>query len=259
MTSMTSAEKIPFIKADNLNYAAILHGFFGRIGGVSRGLYSSLNCSKYIEDDSECVEKNLHAVAEVFGIKRIITMHQVHGTSCVIVDSSSPDSIEDADALVTSEKNIGIGVLTADCAPILFFDEKNPQVAVAHAGWKGAVKGVIESTIEKMCLLGTNPSDLKVAVGPCVGQKSYEVSDDFIDNFNEKYDSFCKINNILHFSIEKYCLGRLCAAGVPKDNIFIAGIDTFANNDQYFSYRFANKFTGGICGRNLSVISIMQL
>ncbi len=253
---MKLGEKIPFIKAINLSSKKVSHGFFGRIGGVSSGLYSSLNGSKYVGDNDYYVDSNLKAISDALGLSRIITIHQVHGTTCAVVDSSSPDSIENTDALVTSAPGIGIGIVTADCAPILFFDSKNLIVGAAHAGWKGAVAGVIESTIEKMKSLGTNTADLKVAIGPCISQSSYEVKNDFTENFSETYDSFCKIGDRLHFSIEKYCLGRLCDAGVSKHNVFIVGVDTFADNNRYFSYRFANKFTRGVCGRNVSVISI---
>lgn len=244
------------IVSDNLDSRYVSHGFWGRKGGVSSGAYSSLNCSKYVGDDEDCVKKNLDIVTEFIGSSRIITMNQVHGNVCLEVGEKSPDIISGVDAIVTSTKGIALGVLTADCAPILFFDEKELIIGVAHAGWRGAVSGIIESTINKMRLLGSESVNIKVAIGPCIGKNSYEVDDHFKSNFKGTGDCFCLINQKLHFDLVKYCFDILIEMRIMECNIYTSNIDTFKNSEQYFSYRFANKFLNKISGRNISVICL---
>jgi len=231
------------------------HGFFGRKGGESRGLYSSLNCSKFVGDDESLVQKNLDNVRSHLRATKLVTLNQVHGNLCVIADENTASDIK-ADALVTNVPDIAIGVLTADCVPILFLDKKNKIAGAAHAGWKGAVGGIVEATVQKMKELGSDVKDICAGIGPCVAKESYEVDEEFKANFHGRGDCFCIINLKLHFDLPKYCYLRLVDQGVGKDNIEILGIDTFADRESYFSFRYANKNTDGVCGRQISAICL---
>lgn len=236
-------------------FNCISHAFFGKKSGESLNLFSSLNCSKYVGDDELKVSKNLEIVSGFIRSSKLITLHQIHSNICVEVMENSEGDI-DADALVTRAKNVAIGVLTADCAPILFYDSKENIVGAAHAGWRGAAFGIIESTIRKMEDIGSNPKNIIVAIGPCIGKNSYEVDEEFMQNFHGKGDCFCLVNHKLHFDLPKFCYKKLVECGLQKDNIDVLNIDTFADNENYFSYRFATKNSNGVCGRQISTICL---
>jgi YfiH family protein len=246
------------VLAKNLISPGVSHGFFSRKCGKSTGHYASLNCAKYVGDDRENVSKNLDIARKFLNASALVTLRQVHSSICVKVSAAAVDdeSPINADAMVTNAKGIAIGVLTADCVPLLFYDAKKAVIGAAHAGWRGAVSGIIESTLKKMAEFGCNPADINVALGPCIGKNSYEVDDDFKKNFKGRGDCFCTIDAKMHFDLPKYCSRMLLESGVQKSNIEIIDIDTFADNENYFSYRFANKFSGGVCGRNISAICI---
>jgi YfiH family protein len=243
------------VNAKNLVSPGVVHGFFGRHGGGSEGKYSSLNCSNYVGDDEDRVKKNLEIVKNTVNASKIITLHQIHSNICIEVTKNTSDSI-DGDAFVTAEKDIALGILTADCAPILFCDFKENIIGAAHAGWRGAVSGIIESTINKMISIGSNPINIKAAIGPCIGKNSYEIGDDFKKSFTGEGDCFLLMDMKLHFDLPKYCQKRMLECRLREDNIEILDIDTFAKNNDYFSYRYSGKFSDGICGRNISVICL---
>ncbi|MBQ7674137.1 MAG: peptidoglycan editing factor PgeF [Alphaproteobacteria bacterium] len=236
---------------------SVPHGFFGRKGGKSSGLYESLNCSDYVGDSLENVSANLDIAKEYLGglnpVSKLITLKQIHSNICIEVSKETESGIE-ADAMVTKEKNIAIGILTADCTPILFFDPVQSVVGAAHAGWRGAVGGVIEATIKSMRNLGCEPQNIVAAIGPCIGRNSYEIDDDFKRNFSGSGDCFCLINMRLHFNLPKFCRQRLLKSGITEANIETIDIDTYKNCNNYFSYRFATKNSDGICGRQISAI-----
>lgn len=243
------------IKTKNIS---VPHGFFGRKGGRSAGLYTSLNCSEYVGDSEEVVRANLEITKNFLTsepTKKLITLKQIHSNICIEVTKSNVSGIE-ADAMVTKEKNIIIGVVTADCAPVLFFDSKKNIIGVAHAGWRGAVSGIIEATIKKMCEIGSNPSDIFAAIGPCIGRNSYEIDDDFKRNFSGSGECFCLVNHRIHFDLPKFCRKKLLESSIKEENIETIDIDTYENCSDYFSYRYATKNSSGICGRQLSAICL---
>ena len=243
------------IRAKNIS---VSHGFFGKIGGKSTGLYASLNCSDYVGDSRENVQSNLDIAKNFLTSEpnaKLITLKQIHSNICIEVTNDSTSGIE-ADALVTKERNIAIGILTADCAPVLFFDPQKSIIGAAHAGWRGAVGGVIESTIKKMRECGSNSSDIFAAIGPCIGKNSYEIDDDFKRNFSGSGECFCLVNHRIHFDLPKFCRKRLIESGIKETNIETLDIDTYANYGNYFSYRYATKNSSGICGRQLSAICL---
>lgn len=235
--------------------------FFGKSGGASTGSYSSLNCSKYVGDDVERVNKNLKNVSSILRADKLFSLHQTHGNACVVVDLDTDDTVDpEADAIVTKSFEVAITIVTADCAPLLFFDPVHHVIGAAHAGWKGAVGGVIDSTIQAMTDLGCEKNNILIAIGPCVMKNSYKVTNEFKDHFKpddaDCFESFDR-NNLL-FDLPAYCFKRLCASGINKNHIDILCEDTVSNTDKFFSYRFAIKHTRGICGRNISAICMHQ-
>lgn len=233
------------------SFGDVVCSFFGRNSGFSEGLFSSLNCSKFVGDNLESVEKNLEFVRKSIGAKKLVTLNQIHSAKCIIADEKS-ESDQEADALVTQSENIALGILTADCAPVLLFDPDKKIIGAAHAGWKGAKAGVIENTIEKMVSLGSRCEDIVAEIGPCIHVESYGVDDDFLSNFPAEY--FSKINNKDHFDIVRFCCDRLKEKEISK--ISVDETDTYKNHEKYFSFRYARQNSNGICGRNISVICL---
>lgn len=250
MNPQMSIDSIQSAKLKNVK-----HGFFGRSGGSSSGLFSSLNGGKFVGDDLGSVQKNLEDVRVSLGADILVTLKQIHSSKCLIVENSD-EMDQEADAMVTNIKGIALGVVTADCAPLLFFDKTKNIVGAAHSGWKGAVGGVIESTLDCMQSLGSDLNDVVVAIGPCIHVGSYEVDDDYLNNFPNDKNCFEKIEGKYHFDLPKYCIGRLIDRGIHFENIDVVNVDTFQNPQKYFSFRYANKYSGGVCGRNLSVICL---
>ncbi len=236
------------------SFGNIVCSFFGRDSGFSEGLFSSLNCSKFVGDDVDSVEKNLEFVRESIGAKKLMTLNQIHSAKCIVVDEKN-ESDQEADALVTQSEDIALGILTADCVPVLLFDPSKKIIGAAHAGWKGAKAGVIENTVEKMVSLGSSRGDIVAEIGPCVHVESYEVGEDFLGNFSSEY--FTKIRGKDHFDVVKFCYDRLKEKGISK--ISVDEIDTYKNHEKYFSFRYARQNSEGVCGRNISVICLKSI
>jgi YfiH family protein len=243
------------VQSEKITSEVADHGFFGRKGGNSSGFFSSLNCGKFVGDNETAVLQNLGIVRKELQAEKLITLKQTHGAVCIVANQQTESDLR-ADAIVTKTPNIAIGIVTADCVPILFLDKKNRIIGAAHAGWRGAAFGIIEATIQKMTKLGSNPRDLTAAIGPRIATESYEVDDDFIRNFNKKYDCFSTVNSKTHFDVSRYCRRRLIESGLDENNIDILEIDTYSNQKDYFSYRFAKQNTNGICGRQISAICL---
>ncbi len=245
------------------------YGFFGRKGGVSAGIYDSLNCSLHSGDVMECILENRRRVALALtgsdaGDLSVKTLKQIHSSECFIGSDASSDSQTEGDALVSDTPDEIIGVLTADCAPVLFAGTKQngaPVVGAAHAGWGGALKGVCEQTILKMEKLGALKETITAAIGPCIGVKSYEVGPDFKMPFLEHNplaeQFFIKMNQSVHFDLESYVADRLEKAGIKT--IHKAGKDTYALENDYFSFRRATHRGEQNYGRQLSVISCVKV
>lgn len=248
---------------------AVMHGFFTRNGGVSTGLYGSLNCGVGSKDDPEAVVENRARVTAVFDapLENLLTLNQIHSDICLYVDAPY-DAINNrpqADALVTDKPGLMIGALSADCGPVLFSGRKfdgSPIIGAAHAGWGGAFKGILESTIFIMEKQGLDKSTLKAALGPCIGPKSYEVSDDFRDPFimqdmkNARFFVPAGRPGHLLFNLPGYIQRRLSLAGVP--HIAITDRDTCAETEHFFSFRRSTLGGQGDYGREVSVIQIRK-
>ena len=241
----------------NLN---IKHCFFSRKNGFSKGLYGSLNCGIGSHDKKENIVKNLKFVSEKISCNEnfLITLNQEHSNK--VIHFKNKDSVKNklkGDAIVTQVKNIGIGILAADCAPILFYDPKKKIIGCAHAGWKGALNGIIKNTVKKFYELDSNCDDLIVAVGPCIGKNNYEVKTDFIKKFlkkDKKNDTFFKKKNETHynFDLRGYINNEIVKLNIK--NIENIDKDTFAEKEFFFSYRRSCLNKERDYGRFISVI-----
>lgn len=250
---------VPFVTAAPL--ANVPHGFFGRQGGVSTGDLASLNCGLGSGDDPALIGENRRRVAlSVLPDATLTGLYQVHGNRCVIIDAQSDLAARpEADALATRSPGILLGILTADCVPVLFADRDAGVIGAAHAGWKGALAGVTDATLDAMEGLGARRDHIAVAIGPCIGRASYEVDDGFVASFadddpaNERFFAAGQPGHAM-FDIPAYVAARLAAAGVGR--IAITGQDTYSQWQDYFSYRRACHKGENSYGRQLSVIGL---
>ncbi|WP_232343209.1 peptidoglycan editing factor PgeF [Novosphingopyxis sp. YJ-S2-01] len=237
------------------------HGFLGRKGGVSNGLYGDLNVGIGSQDDALAVAENRRLAGRaVMADAPLQTVYQVHGRDVMTLTGPLPaDERPKADAMVTATPGLLLGILTADCAPVLLADEEAGVVGAAHAGWKGALAGVTDATIEAMEALGADRSRIAAAIGPCIAQASYEVDAGFLQRFcedapeNERF--FADGADGHHqFDLEGYVAARLAAAGVTR--VACLGLDTYRLEDRYFSYRRATHREEPDYGRQISLIGL---
>ena len=235
------------------------HGFFTRRGGVSTGPFASLNCSLSSPDDPAAIRENRVRVARRLEAVHLLGLTQVHGTA--VVTATVPWAAgqgQKADAMVTCQPGLALGIVTADCAPVLFAGAGGKIVGAAHAGWRGAVAGVLEATIAAMTALGAPPGDITAAVGPCIAQPSYEVGPDLRDAVlaRSAADSVFFAPGVREdrwqFDLPGYCAARLTAAGVG--HVIVTGFDTLADEDRFFSHRRRTLAKAGPIGHQISVI-----
>jgi len=250
------ADTVEVIHAPSLE--GIPHGFLGRRGGVSQGTIAGLNVGHGAEDDSEAVAENRRrAVAAVLPDAQLATVYQVHSPDAVEVREPWPhDERPRADAMVTDRPGLLLGVVTADCAPVLFADREAGVVGAAHAGWRGAHGGVVENTIAAMERLGARAERIAAAVGPAIAQASYEVDARFRDDFTSDEARFFAPGRAGHwqFDLEGYIAARLRAAGIAT--VDALGLDTYADEARFFSYRRATHRGVPTYGRQFSLIGL---
>ena len=238
----------------------INHCFFSRKNGVSHGCYESLNCGLGSSDKKKNVLKNLKIVSNKIGCNKkfLITLKQTHTNHVICFkNKKSVKNKLKGDALVTNIKDIGIGILTADCAPILFFDSKKKIIGCAHAGWKGALNGIIQNTVLKFKDLGSNINDIFAVVGPCIKKENYEVKNDFIKKFTAKDKNnikfFKKIYNKKYvFDLRKFINEQLHNLNIK--NVENVKLDTFSKKKLFYSYRRSCLNKDKDYGRCISVI-----
>ena len=237
----------------------IEHGFFNSKGGFSKGIYESLNCGIGSKDLKKNVVRNLEKVAKQINTTKqnIILLNQVHSNKVINVrDIFKIRRI--GDGLITNRKKLALGILTADCAPILIFDPKKKIIAALHAGWKGAFKDIIGKTINKLNQKGSKSKDLIAVVGPCISIKNYEVKKDFLNKFlqkSKKNIKFFKLyNKKIYFSLNSYIKSQLINMKVKK--IEIIHKNTFPKKNNFFSSRRSIKNKFNDYGRNISIIMI---
>ena len=249
-----------FLRAQNL---LMPHGFFTRRGGVSGGPFASLNCSLSGKDARDNVLENRARAARAVGAEPsdLVGIHQVHGTDVTYVTEPwTPGNGPRADAMVTDRGGIALGIVTGDCAPVLFADPDAGVIGAAHAGWRGAVAGVLEATLAAMAARGARAGRIAAAVGPCIGQASYEVGVDLRravlgrDPADARF--FAPGQRALHwqFDLPGYCAARLAAAGVGATEVL--GCDTLADEARFFSHRRRTLAGGGMIGHQISIITL---
>jgi YfiH family protein len=248
---------------DHLTIQALgaTHGFFTRAGGVSEGPFASLNCSLSGQDERARVLENRARAASALGAQpeHLLGLTQVHGRDVVTVTDTlwAAGQGPKADAMVTARPGLALGIITADCAPILFADPRAGVVGAAHAGWRGALGGVIEATLGAMVAIGAHPARVTAAIGPCIGQSSYEVAADLRDavlahNPSDQVFFTPGRPERWQFDLPGYCASRLRAAGIGR--VEVSGLDTLTEEARFFSHRRRTLAGGGPIGHQISVI-----
>ena len=258
---MVTSDKMMLSASSLASLDGVRHGFFTRQGGVSSGVYASLNCGPGSRDDAANVTENRARVAEILGAEPggLITVFQEHSAVAVIADKPwKAGKIPEADAIVTAKPGLAIGVLTADCAPVLFCDGAAGVIGAAHAGWRGALSGIVEATVEAMRKLGAKPERITAVIGPAISQKAYEVGADFVERFlaDEPESSAFFITDEgsgePHFDLPAYVGERLARAGVGS--IADLGFCTYCEETRLFSYRRSQHHGEEDYGRQISAI-----
>lgn len=250
------------IVADNLSVGSIRHGFFTRDGGLSTGIYAGLNCGVGSRDDTALVLENRARVARALGAKStdIVTLYQVHSADALAVDGPvDRNALPKADAVVTRTRGLAIGVLTADCTPVLLADSEAGVVGAAHAGWRGAASGVLEAAVAAMEELGAERGRIAAAVGPTISQAAYEVGADFEAELAaadvESAEFFAKgARGKSHFDLPGYVVHRLRRAGLA--DIERQTLCTYEHESRLFSYRRATHRQEPDYGRQISAIVV---
>lgn len=239
----------------------VRHGFFGRSGGVSQGIYASLNTGRGSSDDPAAVTENRRRCAAAFGLpaEHLVGAYQVHSPTVVRVDAPSEGPAPEADGLVTRTPGLLLSVVTADCAPVLLADAKAGVVAAVHAGWKGLLSGVLEAALVQMLEAGGALGAVHATVGPCIGQASYEVGPEFRARFlavDPEHSGWFKPGRAdrFHFDLPGACAARLRRRGLAQ--VEVLARDTLAEDQAFFSHRRAVLRGEADYGRNLSAIAL---
>ena len=233
------------------------HGFFTRRGGVSEGHYASLNCGFSTGDDREKVQENRNRAVAALGLppERLAAVQQVHSNRVVLIEESwEQGPLQQADGLVTKRRGVALGVLGADCAPVLFADPEAGVIGAVHAGWRGALDGVTDSAIDVMLRLGADPRRMVAAIGPCIAQASYQIGPEFPEPFLAQDPANASFFRDRHFDLPGYLMARLRRRGVEAVTPSLG--DTAADPARYFSHRRAQRESGGVSGRLLSAIAL---
>lgn len=240
----------------------VAHAFCGRRGGVSAGVFASLNCGPGSSDDPAAVAENRARALKTVYARDLNTLYQIHSAEAVSVAAPwTRETAPRADGMATNVRGLALGILTADCAPVLFADAQAGVIGAAHAGWKGAFSGVIEATVEKMCALGAQSKNIVACVGPTITQENYEVGPEFFDRFvaaaPKDEEFFEPSGRAAHwrFDLTGYVLKRIALAGIVQDD----DIDhcTYALERDYFSFRRTTHRGEADYGRNLSLIALL--
>jgi YfiH family protein len=242
-------------------FKSIKHCFFSRKGGFSKGrFYKSLNCGKGSKDSKKNISKNLNYVSKKMFVKKnkLILMNQTHSARVIEIKKNNYTKKIHSDAIITKVKGLALGVVTADCVPIIMYDLKNEIIGCIHAGWKGAFSGIIKNTVNKIKKLNSN-NNIYASIGPCIGEKNYEVDLNFYKKFynksykNKKYFSYKNKNKKL-FNLRKFVADKLIELKVKVDHV---DRDTFSEKSNFFSYRRSCKLKENDYGRCISIIRII--
>ncbi len=245
-----------------LGYSEITHGFFNRNGGRSLGIYKSLNCGPGSKDKINKIKENLKIAKYKISkkSKNIFLLQQIHSHKFVFINKTfkiNQKKIK-ADAIITDQKKIPIAVLTADCAPVLLYEKERKMIAVIHAGWRGAFKGIIKNVVNYMIKKGCKRNYITAAIGPCIGKDNYNVGKEFKKKFlkkDKKNKIFFKLKKkIIYFDLSNFIKSQLISNKIT--NIDIVNIDTFTKKNNFFSARRSLRLKHDDYGRNISIIMI---
>jgi len=245
-----------------LRQKKITHGFFNRSGGRSKGIYKSLNCGLGSNDKKNIIKENLKIVKNKISKKSkdIFLVHQTHSNKFIFINKNlrfNKRKIK-ADAIITNQERLPIAVLTADCVPILLYDNKKNMIAAIHAGWKGAFKNIIKNVVNFMIKKGCKKNNIFAAIGPCIGRSSYNVKENFRRKFLKKNENnkiyFRNVKNTIYFDLPNYIKSQLKFNKIT--NIDMKNIDTFVKKNNFFSARRSLKLKHDDYGRNISIIMI---
>lgn len=258
---MVTPDKMRLCASSLAAIGGVTHGFFTRQGGVSGGIFASLNCGPGSNDDAASVQENRARVAEILGAKPsyLLTVFQKHSAIAVIAKTPwEAVNTPEADAIVTATRGLAIGVLTADCAPVLFCDREARVVGAAHAGWRGALSGIVEATVTSMQKLGARPERIVAVIGPTISQKAYEVGAYYLERFvaeeleSAPFFATDEGSGEPHFDLPGYVAERLKRAGVGT--ISDLGLCTYCEESRLFSYRRSQHHGEPDYGRQISAI-----
>jgi len=263
MTATAIPEPIVSPLLEGLGASGIRHGYFTRTGGVSEGIYKGLNTGTGSNDDPGRVRENRVRVAKWMGVEpeSLLSAHQVHSPDVVVVREPFSGPRPMVDALVTDRPGIAVGASSADCGPILFADPEARVVGAAHAGWKGALTGVLENTIEAMISLGARRESIRASLGPSISSANYEVGPEFVERFidqdrdNAAYFSMSANAGHSMFDLNTYTVDRLHKAGVQADALYLC---TYADDELFYSYRRSTHRQEPDYGRHISAIVIRE-
>jgi len=242
-----------------LKTRVVNHGFFDKKNGFSKGIYKSLNCGKGSLDNKKYIKKNLIYVKNKIQSKKnnIVLLHQIHSSKFFFIKKTPQKKII-ADALITNTKDLPIGILTADCAPVLILDYRKKIIAAIHVGWRGAYKNIVIKVLKKLIKLRCSKKDIIAVIGPSISQKNYEVGKEFKDKFlkkSKKNSVFFKIiNKKIYFDLVKFIRNQFNSFGIYK--IDVINKDTFEKKNNFFSARRSSKQNEPDYGRNISVIML---
>jgi YfiH family protein len=251
------------IEATSLALTGIRHGFFTRAGGVSSGLYASLNGGVGSQDDAGKVVENRARMAAALGVepRRLLTAYQTHSPNVVVAEAPwTTENRPQADAIVTRMRALAIGVTTADCGPVLFAEPRAGVIGAAHAGWRGALTGVIEATIAAMERLGAAQRQIRAAIGPMIRQGNYEVGPDLVERFraedpaSSRFFRPARRDRHAMFDLAGYIAARLKRAGISE--VEDVGLCTYADPEQFFSYRRTTHRAEADYGRHVNAIAL---
>ena len=251
------------VEATSLALTGIRHGFFTRAGGVSSGLYASLNGGVGSRDDAGKVLENRVRMAAALGVepRRLLTAYQTHSPNVVVAEAPwTTENRPQADAIVTRMRALAIGVTTADCGPVLFAEPRAGVIGAAHAGWRGALTGVIEATIAAMERLGAAQRQIRAAIGPMIRQGNYEVGPDLVERFraddpaSSRFFGPAKRDGHAMFDLAGYIAARLKRAGITE--VEDVGLCTYADPEQFFSYRRTTHRAEADYGRHVNAIAL---
>ena len=247
------------LQADELD--GVKHGFFTREGGLSAGIYEGLNCGTGSNDDPDHVRQNRALVAAHMGVEdqHLISVHQIHSPDVIAVEAPHSGDKPQCDGMVTRTPGIALGVLSADCAPILFADAQAGVVGAAHSGWKGTQAGIGARTVEAMEALGANRADISAAIGPCISQRAYEVGPEFMDSFIDEDPDHARFfaggqGDRVQFDLPGFILASLRACGIGRAGW--TGHCTYSDAQKFYSYRRTTHAGAPDYGRLISAIRI---